>query len=80
LSTKWKNCVANQIHLIDIICHYFAMSLTSFPTPNWLEPILTKVWSMKQIWCLNLNFDLGDDDDLEVSPTTNQQTRPRTPE
>ena len=53
------------------------MSLTSFPTPNWLEPILTKVWSMKQIWCLNLNFDLGDDDDLEVSPTTNQQTRPR---
>ena len=30
------------------------------------EQILNVIWSMKPVWCLNLNFDIGENEELST--------------
>ena len=30
------------------------------------EQILNVIWSMKPMWCLNLNFDIGENEELST--------------
>ena len=73
------NCVANANHSdLTLFDKFSDMSPSSKSISSQSESILAKIWSLKFIWCLNLNFDLGDSlQDTFETDISDQQTNIR---